>query len=566
LLAREYFHADLGVPSREAVASAIGILEASARYDSPEREVYVRLAEDSGNYYIDLGDKDWQAIEIDSNGWRIVTEPPVRFRRPAGMQPLPMPIHGGDLSHLREFLNVSDSGFVLVTAWLLAALRPTGPYPVLAVSGEQGTAKSSLTRILKALTDPSKVSVKTLPREERELVIAAHNSHLIAFDNVSRISDWVSDALCRLATGGGQTLRQLYTDSDEVLFDLRRPIIVNGIEEVVIRPDLVDRSIFLTLERIPEGSRKLEKALWRDFDNQRSSILGALLDIISAGLRELPNLEPTAYPRMADFAHFVVACETACPWSPGTFMAAYSENVAAAVAVAINADIVGPEIVRFMEGRLEWVGTTEQLLTLLRAATEEYVTKNRDWPQSARGLTGKLTRLAPGLRAAGIEYQQLERQGKSRPIRLRKRDAGPQGRKRSSQPSRPSLAKEVCILEGDDVSADFGDDLSDRDNGFSDGGRDDLSDGLQFQPSHANELISNGNDGHDDHDDLFGTPGAEAKVEMPHAEAPSGLCPTCGQGEFWRPSRTLAAWRCASCAPPPENWGIRDADFAGVPD
>jgi hypothetical protein len=199
LLAREYFHADLGVPNKEAVTSAIGILEASARYDSPEREVYIRLAEDSGNYYIDLGDKDWQAIEIDANGWRIVAEPPVRFRRPAGMQPLTMPSHGGDLSHLREFLNVSESGFVLVVAWLLAALTPTGPYPVLAVSGEQGTAKSSLTRILKALTDPSKVSVKTLPREERELVIA-----LIAFDNVSRISDWVSDALCRLATVGGK--------------------------------------------------------------------------------------------------------------------------------------------------------------------------------------------------------------------------------------------------------------------------------------------------------------------------------------------------------------------------
>jgi hypothetical protein len=321
---------------------------------------------------------------------------------------------------------------------------------------------------------------------------------------------------------------------------------------VVIRPDLVDRSIFLTLERIPEGRRKLEKALWRDFDDKRSSILGALLDIISAGMRELPNLEPTAHPRMADFAHFVVACETARPWSPGTFMAAYSENIAAAVAVAINADIVGPEIVRFMEGRSEWFGTTEQLLHQLRAAAEDYVTKNRDWPQSARGLTGKLTRLAPGLRAAGIEYQQLKRQGKTRPIRLRKRDAGsPEGRKRSSQPSQPSqpsLVQEMSLLDGDDLNGD----------------RDDRSDGLQFQPSQGKTLMSNGNDDRDDHDDLSRTLGADLGV--PHAEAPDGLCPTCGQGEFWRPSRTIATWRCWFCSPPNENWGLRDLDFAGVPD
>ena len=115
--------------------------------------------------------------------------------------------------------------------------------------------------------------------------------------------------MCRLATGGGFAVRQLYGDQDEVLFDATRPVILNGIEDIVARPDLADRAIFLTLEAIPEERRRPEDALWEEFKARRPSILGALLDAIVEGLRRLPETHLPKLPRMADFALWASACE-----------------------------------------------------------------------------------------------------------------------------------------------------------------------------------------------------------------------------------------------------------------
>jgi hypothetical protein len=140
----------------------------------------------------------------------------VRFRRAAGMKPLPMPLPGGSVETLRSFLNVrTDNDFVLVVAWVLAILRNRGPYPIIVLSGEQGSAKSTFTAILRALIDPNTAPLRALPREDRDLFIAASNGHVLAFDNVSGLPAWISDTLCRLATGGGFAVRQLYTDQDE---------------------------------------------------------------------------------------------------------------------------------------------------------------------------------------------------------------------------------------------------------------------------------------------------------------------------------------------------------------
>ena len=198
---------------------------------------------------------------------------------PTGLLPLPVPERGGSIEALRSFLNLSNrNDFVLVVAWLLAALRSGGPYPLLAISGEQGSAKTVLSKMLKALVDPNAAPVRALPREERELMIAANNGYVLAFDNLSGLPAWLSDALCRLASGGSFAVRQLYTDDDEVLFHATRPSLLNGIEDVISRPDLADRSIFLTLAPIAEAQRQSERDLWHQFELARPCILGALLD------------------------------------------------------------------------------------------------------------------------------------------------------------------------------------------------------------------------------------------------------------------------------------------------
>jgi len=262
-LSRRYYIAVKSAPNNEAMTSAIFILEAMARFDGEQREVHLRVAESGNSIYIDLADNTWRAIEISADGWKLVDTPPVRFRRAPGSLPLPEPVSGGDINALREYLNVSsDSNFILAVSWLLAALRSRGPYPVLVLAGEHGAAKTSFTRVLRDLVDPQAIEPAALSREDRELFISANNRHVLAFDNVSGIATWISDTLCRLATGGGFAVRALYTDDDEKLFTATRPVILNGIEDIVSRPDLADRALFLHLEPIPDDKRKTEKALW----------------------------------------------------------------------------------------------------------------------------------------------------------------------------------------------------------------------------------------------------------------------------------------------------------------
>jgi hypothetical protein len=212
-LKRRYYESTGAAPSADAIRSALDLLEARVQFDGPQRTIDVRIAEHGGCIYLDLADEHWQAVEIRPDGWQVITCPPVRFRRAAGMLQLPVPVKGGSIEGLASFLNLPDrNDFVLVVAWLLAALRHGGPYPLLAVSGEQGSAKTVLSKVLRALIDPNAAPVRTGPREERDLFIAANNGYLLTFDNLSGLSPCLSDALCRLASGGSFAMRLLYTN------------------------------------------------------------------------------------------------------------------------------------------------------------------------------------------------------------------------------------------------------------------------------------------------------------------------------------------------------------------
>jgi hypothetical protein len=201
-LRRRHYEATRTAASAAAISSALDLFEAQAQFEGPERAVHVRLAEHGGHIYLDLADEYWRAVEIGPDGWRLIGSPPVRFRRAAGMLPLPIPQAGGCIEELASFLNLRNrDDFVLVVAWLLATLRARGPYPVLAISGEQRSAKTVLSKLLKDLVDPNVAPVRALAREERDLIIAANNSHVLAFDNLSGLPHALSDAFCRLATG-----------------------------------------------------------------------------------------------------------------------------------------------------------------------------------------------------------------------------------------------------------------------------------------------------------------------------------------------------------------------------
>ena len=444
-LVRAYYNDTQGAPSSEAVSTALGVLEARAQFDAPEHDVRIRVASHNGAVYIDLADKDWRAIEIDEDGWRIIDEPPVYFRRSSGMKALPEPVAGGSLDDdLRPLLNVkTDADFVLAVAWLLAALHPSGPYPMLGFAGEQGSAKSMRTNFLRALVDPNSVPLRTLPRSEHDLFIAAHHSHVLAYDNVSGLPDWLSDAFCRLSTGGGFSVRELYTDQDEVLFGGKRPVLLNGIIDIATRSDLADRTIASTLGAISDKQRKLEKQLWRDFEAKCPRILGALLDAVSHGLKTLPNVKLDSLPRMADFAVWVTACEGAL-WKPGTFMAAYTTNIQEAVEVVLDADQVATELRSYMDLHTEFKGSASDLLKALNEITPDAQQKDKGWPKRSNTLSGILRRIAPPLRKIGIDIT-FARDKRQKTITITR----PDRTGKTSSPSSPSsLSKNINGLDG----------------------------------------------------------------------------------------------------------------------
>jgi hypothetical protein len=403
-LRRRHYETTRTAATAAAISSALDLFEAQAQFDGPERAVHVRLAEHAGHIYLDLADECWRAVEIGPSGWCIIGSPPVRFRRAAGMLPLPLPQGGGSIEELASFLNLPGrNDFVLVVAWLLATLRAGGPYPTLAISGEQGSAKTVLSKLLKDLVDPNVAPVRALAREERDLVIAANNSHVLAFDNLSGLPHAMSDAFCRLATGASFGLRQLYTDADEVLFQAARPILFNGIEDVIGRSDLADRALFLTLPPIADRHRRSESQLWHHFEVARPRILGALLNAVAHGLRNLPSIHLEHLPRMADFALWATGCETAL-WPTGTFARAYQANRRTAIEDLVDADPVAARVRAVMANRRTWTGTASELLRAgAESAGDSPSSEATAWPKNPRALAGRLRRAQTFLRTLGIE-------------------------------------------------------------------------------------------------------------------------------------------------------------------
>jgi hypothetical protein len=405
-LKRRFHEETGGAPGSEAVQSAIGVIEAKAIYNTEVRSVHVRVGELDGKIYIDLCDRAWRAVEIDGAGWRVVERPAIRFRRTTDMRPLPEPKPGGSIEDLRPLLNIrdgadGDNDFVLAVAYLLACLRGRGPYPIMVVTGEQGTAKSTRSAMLRSVVDPSKPRLRALPRDERDLVVAARNRLVLAFDNVSELKWWLSDAFCRIASGAGFGTRELYTDAEEVVFEGARPLLFNGIEDIVDRPDFAERSIFSVCEMIAGKDRKEEDEVWADFDKAHPSILGALLDAVAEGLRRFPETRPPELPRMANFSHWTIACETAL-WRGGAFKAAYDANILGAVESVIEASPVALAVRKLMAGCLEWKGTSTVLLAKLTELVDERVAKSDAWPRNGRALSGRLRRAASFLRQTGI--------------------------------------------------------------------------------------------------------------------------------------------------------------------
>lgn len=426
-LTAEYRRRHNRAPAKQALSEGIDAIEAAAVLDGAEHEIFVRVAGAGDKVYLDLLNEAWTVVEIDATGWRMIGDPPVRFVRPRGLRPLPEPKPSSDLAGIRklaELVNLRGDDFKLYVSWIVGCLHPTGPYAILVVAGEQGSAKSSAVEIACEVVDPGKVKTSGPPRSEQDLAIAASKRHVVAYDNLSKIDGWLADALCRLSTGGGLQKRMLYTDDDQNLIAVCRPGAVTGIPDLAERADFADRSLVVVLDPIPKDRRRGKEELRASFEESAPVILGALLDGVSRALRDHGRqaARMTEKPRMADFAAWAAAAAPAFGWKAADFLRAYEANREEAVDRVLEADPVAEAIIDFgrqayswkpierADGTMDeatrvWEDTASTLLEEIAKLVPQDTRRERDWPKDATRLAGCLRRAAAALRTKGIAIE-----------------------------------------------------------------------------------------------------------------------------------------------------------------
>lgn len=383
--------------SRGTVGDIIRALSGSGL---PRRAIPIRVGGDLDRITLDLGEV---ALAVTARG--VEAAPGEVFSRPPSTQALPEPVDPGPtdaaaaMDELRGALGVDARAWAACVAWLLAALRPAGPYPILYLRGEQGSGKSTLGKCLVNLIDPRRPDMIALPREPRDLAIVAEHAHVIAIDNVSTIAGEMSDALCRLATGDGFTIRSLYSDRDLAVFDAARPILMTSIVDAATRPDLLDRALIVDLPR-PEH-RRTDEEIRAVVERLRPRLLGALLHAASHALRKGEATIPDEV-RMRAPAAFAALGAPAIGIEPDAIVRAYVESRTAAHGVVADDPIVDA-LFAFLPPGKAWGGT---MTTLLDALNRRRGTGRppRGWPESAKGLGAALRRLAPTLRDLGLTH------------------------------------------------------------------------------------------------------------------------------------------------------------------
>jgi hypothetical protein len=399
------------LPSARSVRHVISGMAARARFDEVLPEIRVRIGrEDRGggdDCYLDLGDATGKAVRFNAQEWAIATSSPVQFKRPMGMLPLPEPRTEGSIELLRRYVNVTDRDFRLLIGWMASALLPEGPYPILAIHGEQGSAKSTLAKVVRSLIDPQTPPVLAEPRSARDLMVTASGGWILAYDNISKISGWLSDGFCRLATGGGYAGRANYSDDARHAVAAQRPLMLNGIDDFVHRDDLADRCVFLNLPPIEPAGRRAEGEFWRSFEADRPAILGGLLDALVGGLRELSSVRLTELPRMADFACLGEAVGRALGWAEGTFLATYSENRHESTVIALEESVLATVLLdsAALGGLRGWTLSATEMLDELAREVPRRLRASTRWPNSPRAFANELRRIAPGLRGRGISVK-----------------------------------------------------------------------------------------------------------------------------------------------------------------
>ena len=333
-----------------SIQNVLQILEGKAIFENPCHELNVRVALYENSIWYDLG--DGSCVQINKEGWKIVEQPPILFYRFSHQKPQVKPERGGRLTDIHQFFNLKNKDDqILLEVMIVSSFIPDFPHPIGVIYGPQGSAKSTFQHLKKRLVDPSQIETLPPPKNLAELSQIASHHWVILFDNLSYMPEWLSDAFCRICTGDSFSKRELFSDDDDVLSSFRRVVGFNGINLLASKPDLLDRSILLGLNAIPRENKKKEKDIFEDFEKIKPFLLGSIFDILVKALIEKDKVNLPGTPRMVDFTYWGVAIARALNYTDENFLMAYDANIRQQHDEAIDASLIAPVVINFMEDK-----------------------------------------------------------------------------------------------------------------------------------------------------------------------------------------------------------------------
>jgi hypothetical protein len=387
----------------EYLKMAAGTLAAHAEFSGEVRHLYTRAAWYEGALYYEL--RPGKVVRVGPGGWTFEVNAPVLFRRYVNLKALPDPEAGGSLEVLDELVNLkSERDRRLFKAYLITLPLEHVGRPIFNASGAMGSGKTTIGRVAKRTWDPT--APETVRFDPRDFLQKAMHAYVVMLDNQNTIPEWAADTLCRLVTGEADSKRRLYSDDEDVIIELRRATILNGINLPTERGDVLDRSLVVELERIPDGDRKTEEQLWELFEQEHPRVLGALFDVLAKSIARKPSLELSRRPRLADWGEYAAAVYEAMEWGPETFLKDWDEVVKTQNQATLDGSPVAQAIITFMKDKEEYTATSSELHGKLKVVAAQLgvdVDRDKAWPKSARWLWRRIKEVLSLLVAAGIE-------------------------------------------------------------------------------------------------------------------------------------------------------------------
>lgn len=422
-LIRKFFEETGKAPNVDSMNQALGVMEARALFDGEQKKLQLRVAGNSDTIYYDLADKEWRAVEITKKGCKILTNPPPLFVRNKNSRMQVKPDFSGDMRLLLKHVAIpNEEDRILYLVYIVSCLIPDIPHPILVLCGEKGAAKSTAMKMTRSIVDPAVRALLTMPNSIQDTSLCLANNYMPVFDNMDGLSAEKSDLLCIASTGGGISRRTLYTNEDETILELRRCVGMNGINVVVNRADLLDRSIILELKRIDNTMRKEERQVWEEFEADRAQIVGGAMTALSKAMSIYPDVKLDKLHRMADFTRWGYAIAEALGYGGEAFLKAYEDNQGKSNEEAISSHPVAASIIALMESRYHWSGSVAELLeTLEQVARRVRInTHVKVWPAATHVLSRRLREVQSNLEQSGIFFD-IRNTGQNKTITLTKR-------------------------------------------------------------------------------------------------------------------------------------------------